>query len=298
MSGSRRKSRPQIWLEYALFRAVTAVFRRASTASLERWSARTAGMARRVLRKRDRIALRNLRLVFPDLPESEVRRIASECWRHYARSTFDFLRTIEVPPEAIADRFSFEGPRDEVFATLRDGSGIFVTAHLGSWEMAASILSRFDRDVRVVARPLDNPLIDQRLLRARTRTGITIVPRRRAARDLVRALDRGGLVIMVADQAVRPREGVLVPFLGRPAWTTTAPARLALRFGVPIWCVYAVPEGEGFRLRIDEPIRPEALPPEQRTVEAITARMNEQISARIRNAPALWLWMHDRWKGA
>lgn len=291
-----RKSRVLIWAEYALFRIVTAAFRRASPRALDRWSRRTASIAATLLRSRNRIALRNLRMALPERSDEEIRRIARDCWRHYARSIFEYLRTIEEPPDAIAARYSFEGPHAALFEDVRRNSAIIVTAHIGNWEMAASLLAGLDRDVRIVARPLDNPRIDRRLLRARTRAGVTIVDRRRAARNLMRALESGGIVVMVADQAVKPREGALVPFLGRPAWTTTAPARLALRFDVPIWCVYSVPHADGLRLLVDPPIRPRDLPEGERTIEALTARMNEQIGARVRAMPELWLWMHDRWK--
>ena len=202
--------------------------------------------------------------------------------------------------ESIAGRFTLT---DEIRSVLREidsTGGILVTAHFGSWEFAIAILAQLAREKAVVARPLDNPRIDEHLNRARLRAGVQMLDRRSAARPLIQTLSRGGVVTMVVDQAVQPREGILVPFLGVPAWTTPAPARLALRFDVPIYCAFAWPEGTSGRLRLeaDSPIIPSRLPGDLRTPEYITTKMNELISTRIRQNPELWLWMHDRWKGA
>jgi KDO2-lipid IV(A) lauroyltransferase len=102
---------------------------------------------------------------------------------------------------------------------------------------------------------------------------------------------------MLPDQAVLPREGVLVPFLGRPAWTTPAPAKLAVRRGSTIVFVFCIPHETRHRLEFEEPIRVDRLTEEERDPVALTTRINDVISRRIATRPDLWLWMHDRWKG-
>ncbi|HUP63819.1 MAG TPA: lysophospholipid acyltransferase family protein [Thermoanaerobaculia bacterium] len=297
--GKSRKPFPVVWIEYALFRIVVAAFRRASDSRLDRWSERVARVAPRLICSRHRLAIANLRRVFPEMSAQEADRIARACWKHYAHSVFQYLHTIDEPIDDIAGRFDLDPRYEEVEGVLRNGKGcIIVTAHFGSWEFAISLLTRIEADISVVARRLDNPLLDRRLNEARLRSGVRILDRRRAARAIYRTLEKGGLVGMVADQAVKPREGLLVPFLGRPAWTTNAPARLALRFGAPIYCIFSIPEGDRFRLVIEPAIRVEDLPPEERTEGAITERMNDLLSERIRRQPELWLWMHNRWKGA
>jgi KDO2-lipid IV(A) lauroyltransferase len=131
----------------------------------------------------------------------------------------------------------------------------------------------------------------------RARTGAEIVDRQHAARPLLKALQRKGAIIMLPDQAVQPREGILVPFLGRPAWTTDAPAKLALRQQSAIVFGFCIPGTTGYRLEFEEPIRIDQLPNDEKNAEALTTRINDVISRRIAARPELWLWMHDRWKG-
>ncbi|HXH37458.1 MAG TPA: lysophospholipid acyltransferase family protein [Thermoanaerobaculia bacterium] len=148
-----------------------------------------------------------------------------------------------------------------------------------------------------MARPLDNQLLERDLVRIRARTGAEVVDRKRAARALLKALSRKGVVILLPDQAVQPREGILVPFLGRPAWTTDAPAKMALRQQSEIVFAFCIPDETGHRLEFEEPIRIDQMGDDEKNAEALTTRINDVISRRIAGRPELWLWMHDRWKG-
>lgn len=294
----RAKSRPAIWIEYALFRLLVRAVRGLSEKRLEAWSGRVSRFASRVLASRTRVAMRNLRATFPNRTERELRQIADDCWHHYARSILDYFRLVDQDAGALAARIRFEGPSEAFFDSIAKGPALILFAHFGNWEMAVDLGALIERPITAVARRLDNPLIDRDLLRSRERGGISFVDRRRAARDLLRALHRGDAVAMVVDQAVKPREGILAPFLGRPAWTTDAPARLALRFGVPIWCLHAVADRDGLEVSFDAPIVPAPGLEGEAAVAAITAEINDRFSRRILDQPELWLWMHDRWKGA
>ena len=150
--------------------------------------------------------------------------------------------------------------------------------------------------VTTVARSLDNELLAADLARVRSRTGATIVDRRGAARALYKTLAGNGAVALLPDQAVQPREGVLVSFIRRKAWTTDAPAKMALRRGSTIVFAFCIPDGLRHRLEFEEPIHIEQLSDAERDPLALTARINERIARRIAERPELWLWMHDRWK--
>ena len=133
--------------------------------------------------------------------------------------------------------------------------------------------------------------------RIRARTGAEVVDRRKAARVLLKGLAENAVVVLLPDQAVLPREGVLAPFLGHPAWTTPAPAKMALRAGATIVFAFCIPDGLRHRVEFLEPIRADLLTEAERDPVELTKRINDVISRRIHARPDLWLWMHDRWKG-
>src|SRR5436305_10706943 len=117
----RRKSRLQQWLEYAVYRAVARALRSASDEAVVRWGTRLGNAARRVIRGRDRLAMRNLRVVFPEKSEAERRSIIDDCWRHFGRETLDGIRTQHLSPEEIAARCPIIRPEllDEALARGR-----------------------------------------------------------------------------------------------------------------------------------------------------------------------------------
>lgn len=293
----RRKNALLQRVEYVLYRAVVRAVRSRSDESLRRWGTRLGNLGRRILRGRDRLAMRNLAAAFPGKSESERRRIADECWRHFGREALATIRMQHVPIEEVPSHCRFINPQIFEEAQARGRGVVLLSAHYGAWEIAGLAIMALVRNVSTVARPLDNQLLERDLARLRARTGAEVVDRKRAARVLLRTLSQNGVIILLPDQAVQPREGILVPFLGRPAWTTDAPAKMALRQESEIVFAFCIPDATGHHLEFEEPIRIDQLGEDEKNAEALTARINDVISRRIADRPELWLWMHDRWKG-
>ena len=293
----RRKNRLLQLLEYGVYRAAARLLRSASDQGVVRWGARVGTLGRKILRRRDRLAMRNLRMVFPDKSEAERRRILDDCWRHFGREALDGIRSQHLSADKINERCPLVNAELLDQALARGKGVLIISAHYGGWEVALlAVMSRI-RNVRTIARRLDNEYLERDLARIRERTGAEVVDRRKAARPLLKALADNGAVVLLVDQAVLPREGVLVPFMGIPAWTTDAPARIAFRLGSTIVFAFCIPDGIRHRLEFEEPIQIEDLSDGEKDPVALTGRINEVISRRIAAHPELWLWMHDRWKG-
>jgi len=294
----RRRKNPLLQrLEYVLYRAVAGMVRRASDRSIQRWGSRLGTLSRRVLRGRDRLALRNLAATFPGKTSAELRAVLDECWRHFGREMLGFVRMQRMSLPEIAERCPFVNEQLLEEAAARGKGVILISAHFGGWEVGGLALMAIGENIHTVARPLDNEYLERDLVALRARTGAEVIDRRKAARPLMRALSRKATIVLLPDQAVLPREGVLAPFLGRPAWTTDAPAKMALRHGSTIVFAFCIPDGARHRLEFEEPIQVEQLSEAESDPVTLTARINDVISRRIAARPELWLWMHDRWKG-
>lgn len=293
----RKKSALQQRIEYAAYRFVAKRTENASDDAILRWGSRLGRLARRVLRRRDKLAMRNLALTFPEKTDAERRAILDAAWIHFGREMLAYIRIQTMTLDEIAERCPFVNVEILDEALARGHGAVLLSAHFGGWEIAGlAIMSRF-KHVTTVARKLDNEFLERDLARIRARTGADVVDRRKAARPLMKTLAENGIVVLLPDQAVLPREGVLVPFLGRAAWTTPAPAKLAVRSGSTIVFAFCIADGARHRLEFEEPIRVDQLSEAERSDEALTTRMNAVISRRIVQRPELWLWMHDRWKG-
>jgi tetraacyldisaccharide 4'-kinase len=293
----RRKSALLQRVEYALYHWISRRVTAMDDHAIERWGARLGVLARRVLRGRDRLALRNLRLAFPDRDSRSLRRTLDVCWRHFGRELLQYLQMQNLSIEEIRERCRFENTELLEQAIARGKGTVLISAHWGGWEVAGVALMATVKNVRMVARPLDNELLERDLRRLRARTGAEVVDRRRAARYLMRGLAENALVVLLPDQAVHPLEGILVPFLDRPAWTTPVPAKMAIRSDSTIVFGFCIPDGLRHRVVFEEAIHAGEFAGIEGGSEKLTRKINDVISQRIRERPELWLWMHDRWKG-
>jgi Kdo2-lipid IVA lauroyltransferase/acyltransferase len=294
----KRKKNPVLQqIEYVFYRLVVRAVSRMSEESVYRWGTRLGAFARMVIRGRDRLAMRNLRATFPQRDERELRKILNESWRHFGREALQYVQMQSLTAEEIRARCPFVNAHYVEEAVARGNGTLLISGHWGGWEIGGLAIISTLKNVRSVARPLDNELLDRDLRKFREKTGAEVVDRRRAARFLLKGLSENGVIVLLPDQAVQPREGVKVPFLGRPAWTTPAPARMALRARSTIVFAFCIPDGLRHRLEFEEPIRADLLTEGESDPVVLTERINDVISRRIISRPDLWLWMHDRWKG-
>ena len=298
-AGKARAPKPRHYAEYALYLVVAWLARVLGERNLGRLARLLAVVSGSVIERRTRLALRNLELAMPELLPAERKKIVAGCWTHFMRMSLDYVRTSSIPLEEIAKEFEVLGREHMERAVALDRAVMVVTAHFGSWESALGIGCQFGRKVTVVGRRLDNPLLHGRIYEGRTRGGVRLLDRRVATRGLVQAIAEKEILILLVDQAVQPAQGELLPFLGRPGWTTVVPARLAVKYDLPIIPVFTYPStaGRGPWLEFEPMIVPSQAPEASRTPAGLMTLINEKISARIRRDPELWLWFHDRWKG-
>jgi len=289
-------------LEYLAYLAVRAPLRLLPHATARRAGRRLGDLAWLASRRRRRIALDNLALAFPDKPAAERRAIARACFRHFGSALTDTLSSTRFDLVELCRRVTLEGwDRFESARSAAGGRGVLlISAHVGLWELAAHAVGTYAGPLHAIGRPLDNPHLDREVEAQRRRFGNRLLPKRRAARGLLRALDAGEHVALLMDQRVpRADGGVELPFLGHPALTTPLVARLSLRLGIPAVPAFSHPAPGGrYRIVFREPIRPEAVAglEGEAAVLALTRLYLEAIEAEIRRAPELWLWMHRRWR--
>jgi KDO2-lipid IV(A) lauroyltransferase len=251
-----------------------------------------------LLPRRRALALGNLeRALGGDLPAAARRRIAREAFAHLGAISADaayFPRLLRRPPGAVA---AVEG-LCHLQAAAADGRGVLVfSGHFGHWEMVPLVQPRLGHPFAMVVRPLNNPHMDRLLTGLRRRAGNLLIPKREAARGVLRALRDGLCVAILIDQNVRGEGGLFVDFFGTPASTTPALATFALKTGAPIVPVFADPlPGGRVAIRYLPPIRPERSGALQEDIQALTRRCTAILEAEIRRRPECWFWMHDRWR--
>ena len=282
--------------EYLAVRAVQSMVRGMPL----RWGAALGGglgwLFHRWDHRRRNTAVGNVRAALPGLADDERRAVVASAFANVGRHVIELLRFDALRVEETMARVELEGA-EHVERALAAGRGaMFFTGHFGFWELHVMAHAVRFEPIVMVARTLDNPLLEAMIARMRTRVGTRVVPRRGAVRGLLRGLRERRPVGMMVDQHMQDRSAVTVEFLGRPASTTSAVAALALRTGAPVIPVFTLPRpGHRYRVVYEPPVE---MPDPERAdaVQVLTQRCTDVLESYVRRRPDLYLWMHRRWR--
>lgn len=248
------------------------------------------------------LALAHLAFAFPEKSEDERRAIARGTFLHYGHGAAEAAQMDRI--DRYLERYiGFAGDGEALLrAASQAGKGfIFVTGHLGSWELLARRIVKAGCPAIVIAARSWDRRLDDMVAAFRLRGGVPTLFREDpgGGRTLLKALRDGKALGILIDQDTKV-QSVFVPFFGHLAATPRAAADLALRFGCPVfvgWSRRRGPRaGDGYVLEV-EPVAYDPAPADK-DAEAIriTALCTARMEQAIRQAPSEWVWMHRRWK--
>jgi len=244
-----------------------------------------------------RVGLCNLRLAFPEWSESERCRVLYGLFQSFGRMLADFAHFPNWNRENIESLIIYDGFENYARAQSLGCGVLFLTAHFGNWELGSFAHGVYGYPCQFIVRPLDNPLIDRLINRYRCLSGGKAIDKGEFARGVLRAFSIGQAVGVLTDQNMSLSEGVFVNFFGRPACTTTGPARVARKTGVPIVLGLVIWDAKlkKYRLRFEAVEWIKREDPEEEIL-ANTANFTRLIEEYARRYPDQWLWVHRRWK--
>lgn len=246
-------------------------------------------------RRHRRVALTNLSRCFGDRKSArEIREIAREHFRRLGENYSSAIKTSGMTWEELAPHVEF-AHADRIPAPT--ANCIVAIGHFGNFELYARFAD-ISPGYRCATtyRALRQPSLNRLLQDLRERSGCLYFERRTEANALKAALGRGPLLLgLLSDQHAGER-GISAPFFGRACSTSPAPAIFALRYNCPLLTAICYRVGLA-RWRIEPgaaiPTREHGQP---RPLEAITADINAALESAVRQDPANWFWVHNRWK--
>ena len=303
-----KKSTTQIWLEYIPVRVLFALLgllpRRAALrvgAGLGRLAYRLAGGLRRV-------ALRNLEIAFPEKTLDDRESIAKGSFENLGRVLGELTQFPKATHKSLRDQVVFEFESEEnrnspemrlVESERAKGRGVLLLGpHLGNWEMGVFAYSALHHTLTYLARPLDNPLIEEFTVRLRTRFGNESIDKNNSVAKAMSILREGGILGVLPDVNVLPRDGVFVPFFGTLACTTIGVAMIAARTNamiIPMCCVWDE-SSDGYKVMYGKIIEHANTGDRHQDIVDTTAAFTAEMEKFIRAYPEQWLWIHKRWK--
>jgi KDO2-lipid IV(A) lauroyltransferase len=247
-----------------------------------------------------RTGLRNLELAFPEMDEAERKKILRGSLVSLGRQLGEVSQFPRISPERLREVAEYDSEDVKLldFARERGRGVIFLTSHIGAWELLCFAHSVFYEPISFLVRPIDNPRVDALVERIRTRFGNQPIDKKAAARTALRLLKQGGTLGVLADLNTQEREGVFVPFFGHLACTTAGVATLALRTDATVIPVCAPwdERRKKFVFRGGPVIELVRTGDSERDIEINTANFTAAIERHVRAFPDQWLWIHKRWK--
>jgi KDO2-lipid IV(A) lauroyltransferase len=223
------------------------------------------------------------------LNTTDTTKLVREMFKNLGRYFAELLR-LYWGDEGIFKKIRFKG-LENFYKAKEEGKGIiFLTGHCGNWELMAIAFGRFIEPIGVVARPLNSRAINKFIEDIRTKYGNHVIYKKGAVKEILRDLRENRAVGILMDQSVLKEEGVVIDFLGRPAWTSRMPALIAKKTGARILPAFIRKEGEYHVVEIGEEIELTGKESED------TKRLSSSIEGYIIANPSEWLWIHRRWK--
>jgi Kdo2-lipid IVA lauroyltransferase/acyltransferase len=239
----------------------------------------------------------NLRIAFPEWNETQRNAVIHGMVRNLGWMAAEIARFPKYSKENIEQIVVLDG-NDNFLEGQRRGKGVlFLTGHIGAWELSSFAHALYGYPLHFMVRPLDNKKVDDLVNRYRCLSGNQPIFKNESARVMLKILQQAGTIGVLADQNTMPQEAVFVDFFGKKASTTTGIARVALHTDAAVVPGYLVWE-EGirkYRLRFEPPVELIRTGNAERDVLENTQKFTKVIEDIIRKYPEQWVWVHGRW---
>lgn len=244
-----------------------------------------------------KVGMFNLKLAFPDWPPRRRRKVIFGVFRNFGRMLADLAHFPHWNRGNIERLIIYDGFENYAHAQSQGRGILFLTGHFGNWELSSFAHGVYGYPCHFVVRALDNPLIDALINRYRGMGGGKAIEKGDFARGVLRAFSRGDAVGVLIDGNMLANEGTFVDFFGLPACTTTGPARVAKKTGVPMVLGLVIWDSKlkKYRLRFDPVEWIHCQNPDEE-IQVNTANFTRLLENYIRRFPDHWLWVHRRWK--
>lgn len=243
---------------------------------------------------RKSVVLKNLDIAFPERDKKWKLSIGKASLQSIGRVLTEFPKLPEYKEKKIlTDIFELEGEE-----LLKGKSGkIIVSAHFGNWEMTGARIAFKHKELIALAYRVKNKKLNQLITDIRNKAGIKIIYHDQPLKDFINALKEGKTISFLVDQNALRHRGVFVDFFGLPASTVTFPAKLAIKFDVPIFFAYSFFDDEtktyrGAIKRLDF----SKTGKNEEDIKNLTQLYTKEIEKVVKEYPDQYFWIHKRWK--
>ena len=243
--------------------------------------------------------LSNIRTAFGDeMSNDEMNRIVKNFIKGLFRMSVDTFHYGWPKNHHKLKEFVTISGREHIEEALKDGKGIIgLGAHMVDFIILSIRLAQSDLPFIVPTKAPRNELIRNKYLEWWALCGLKFIDvdnREKARKEILDSLKNNMIVYLIADER-KKRDGIPVPFFGKPALTAKGPAILSLTTGAPIVPIY-INHSDGYVIDILPKIEFKPSGDEEKDIFDLTVKVNKSIEDYIRKYPDQWIWLTPRWK--
>jgi KDO2-lipid IV(A) lauroyltransferase len=250
-------------------------------------------------RRARRTLQENLRAALPKVSDRELRLLVWNNFRNHSKAYADLMRLPSARVEDLRALLHVDGVEHLETARAYGRGVLVVSAHMGSWEVAAAIWSATIAPVSLFAEELEPRELYEWYRLTRARLGISVLPLNRTGlKQVIRALQAEEMVVTAIDRDILGT-GIVVDFFGRPAHIPEGPAAIALRMGTPLLpvCVYRLAD-DTYQAVGYPPIVAKPTGDREQDVREVMQKLVAHLEEIIRAHPDQWHMPHRVWEGA
>ncbi len=297
---ARRSNKTISYLTYLGVRALVFIFHLFPVNANLRTARLFGWIWYRGIKRHRQLAREHLRRSFPDMPPEQIDRCALRSCQQMAMMAMELLLSPKLITPWTWAKYIRVGPDiTESIRYLVEGKTgvIMVTGHYGNWELLGYAMAAVGLDIAAVMRPLDNPYLNDYVVRTRGAGGLKLIYKKGMSEIAEEVLEKGGSVGFIADQNAG-RKGLFVDFFGRKASTYKSIGLLAREYDVPIMigCVRRLSNKFEYEAEVTRIIYPHEWKGKDNEVLWITEQYTRAIEQFVRKEPSQYLWVHRRWK--
>ncbi len=250
-----------------------------------------------ILKKYRDTAVSNLDRVFPLFHENNV-KIGEKVFVNFVKNGAEWVKLLSMSPDEVKKMIPEVKGREHLDEVLSRGKGALVMGfHFGNWELLGIGLRVLGYPGALVARRIYFEKYDSIITGMRARFDARVIYRDESPKKMLLELKRGNVLGIVPDQDVDSVDGVFVDFLGTPAYTPTAPVKIASAAGTSIVPIFVI-RGENDRhtMVIEKPINVPERIKDKDEIKRFTREWSDTLESYVRKYPEQWVWVHKRWK--
>lgn len=244
------------------------------------------------------LAIDHLTLVYgKEKSTAEIRRMSKEVFEMLVKNTADVIRSFHQKDIEHYRKFLKVTGYEIATEAMARGKGlVFITAHIGSFELLALEVSAWGFEPYIVGEPLKDPRLNEMVVKHRSKFGGNSMDRFKDSLKIFRKLKSGAAIALLVDQDIKIKS-CMTTFFGLPCATPVGGTVMAMKAKAPVIPIFIhMNEDSTHEIVVHPEIPMEYTGDEERDIAANTQHINDAIESEVRKYPTQWVWFHERWK--